>query len=136
MCGRHRLTRSQKQLKDRFDAHDDIEVLPRYNIALSQSVVTIRQDARKPVRNFSTMRWGIVPSWAKDMSIGYKTINATAETVATTDSFREPFKSQRHLVPADGFYERATAQSPSLILQCLRGGGICIRPFRKHPNCW
>ena len=51
------------------------------------------------------MRWGLVPSWAKDMSIGYKTINARAETVATTPSFREPFRSQRCLIPADGFYE-------------------------------
>ena len=66
---------------------------------------TIRQDAREPVRKLSTMRWGLMPSWAKDPSIGYKTINARAETVATTASFREPFKSQRCLVPADGFYE-------------------------------
>ena len=51
------------------------------------------------------MRWGLVPSWAKDPSIGYKTINARAETVANTPSFREPFKSQRCLIPADGFYE-------------------------------
>jgi putative SOS response-associated peptidase YedK len=51
------------------------------------------------------MRWGLVPSWAKDPSTGYKTINARAETVATTAWFREPFKSQRCLIPADGFYE-------------------------------
>jgi putative SOS response-associated peptidase YedK len=51
------------------------------------------------------MRWGLVPSWATDQSIGYKTINARSETVATTPSFREPFKSQRCLVPGDGFYE-------------------------------
>jgi putative SOS response-associated peptidase YedK len=51
------------------------------------------------------MRWGLLPSWAKDMSIEYKTINPRAETVATTPSFREPFKSQRCLVPTDGFYE-------------------------------
>ncbi len=51
------------------------------------------------------MRWGLVPSWARDPSIGYKTINARAETVSTTASFREPFKSQRCLIPADGFYE-------------------------------
>jgi putative SOS response-associated peptidase YedK len=47
----------------------------------------------------------LVASWSKDRSIGYKTINARTETVATTASFREPFKSQRCLVPADGFYE-------------------------------
>jgi putative SOS response-associated peptidase YedK len=90
---------------DRFDTYGEIDVLPRYNIAPTQPVVTIRQDAREPVRRLSTMRWGLLPSWAKDMSIGYKTINARSETVATTPSFREAFKSQRCLVPADGFYE-------------------------------
>src|SRR5258705_359719 len=51
------------------------------------------------------MRWGLIPSWATDPSIGYKTINARAETASTTASFREPLKSQRCLIPADGFYE-------------------------------
>jgi len=51
------------------------------------------------------MRWGLVPSWAKDPTIGYRAINARAETVATTPSFREPFRSQRCLIPADGFYQ-------------------------------
>jgi putative SOS response-associated peptidase YedK len=81
------------------------EWVPRYNIAPSQPVVTVRQDAGEPVRKLSIMQWGLVPSWAKEPGIGYKTINARAETVATTPSFREPFKSQRCLVPADGFYE-------------------------------
>jgi putative SOS response-associated peptidase YedK len=86
-------------------SEDGYEWNARFNVAPSQSVLTIRQDAREPGRKLSTMRWGLVPSWAKDPSIGYKTINARAETVATTASFREPFKSQRCLVPADGFYE-------------------------------
>ena len=51
------------------------------------------------------MRWGLVPSWAKDPTIGFRTINARSETVTTMPSFREPFKSQRCLIPADGFYE-------------------------------
>jgi putative SOS response-associated peptidase YedK len=106
MCGRYRLSRRKQLVEEYFgtDPGDD-EWSPRYNIAPSQPVVTIRQDARKPVRTLSTMRWGLVPSWAKDPSIGYKTINARAEIVSTTTSFREPFKSQRCLVPADGFYE-------------------------------
>jgi putative SOS response-associated peptidase YedK len=105
MCGRYRLTRSQKFLEERFDAYGEVEMPPRYNIAPSQPVVTIRQDARESVRTPSTLRWGLIPSWAKDIGIGYKTINARAETIATTPSFREPFKSQRCLIPADGFYE-------------------------------
>jgi putative SOS response-associated peptidase YedK len=106
MCGRYRLSRRKQLVEEYFGAVSrDDDWNPRYNIAPSQPVVTIRQDAREPVRTLSTMRWGLIPSWSKDPSIGYKTINARAETVATTPSFREPFKSQRCLVPADGFYE-------------------------------
>jgi putative SOS response-associated peptidase YedK len=106
MCGRYRLSRRKQLVEEYFGAvFDEDEWNPRYNIAPSQPVVTIRQDARESIRKLSMMRWGLVPSGAKDPSIGYKTINARAETVATTASFREPFKSQRCLVPADGFYE-------------------------------
>jgi putative SOS response-associated peptidase YedK len=106
MCGRYRLSRRKQLVEEYFGAvSEDCEWSPRYNIAPSQPVLTVRQDARKPVRKLSTMRWGLVPSWATDPSIGYKTINARAETVTTTASFREPFKSQRCLIPADGFYE-------------------------------
>jgi len=106
MCGRYRLSRRKQLVENYFDGvSEDYEWSPRYNIAPSQPVVVIRQDARKGVRTLSTMRWGLIPSWATDPGIGYKTINARSETVATTFSFREPFKSQRCLVPADGFYE-------------------------------
>jgi putative SOS response-associated peptidase YedK len=106
MCGRYRLSRRKQLVEEYFAAvSGDDDWIPRYNIAPSQPVIAIRQDSAKPVRTLSTMRWGLVPSWAKDPSIGYKTIDARAETVATTASFREPFKSQRCLIPADGFYE-------------------------------
>jgi putative SOS response-associated peptidase YedK len=106
MCGRYRLSRRKQLVEEYFGAvSEDYEWNPRYNVAPSQPVLTIRQDAREPVRKLSTMRWGLIPSWAKDPGIGYKTINARAETVAMTPSFREPFKSQRCLIPVDGFYE-------------------------------
>jgi putative SOS response-associated peptidase YedK len=106
MCGRYKLSRRKQLVEEYFGAvSENCEWSPRYNVAPSQSVLTVRQDVREPVRKLSTMRWGLVPSWAKDPSIGYKTINARAETVSTTASFREPFKSQRCLIPADGFYE-------------------------------
>ncbi len=106
MCGRYRLSR-RKQLVEAYFASvsEECEWSPRYNVAPTQPVLTIRQDSRAPVRRLSIMRWGLIPSWSKDPSIGDKTINARSETVATTASFREPFKSQRCLVPADGFYE-------------------------------
>jgi putative SOS response-associated peptidase YedK len=108
MCGRYRLSRRKQLVEEYFGAvSEEGEWNPRYNVAPSQPVLTIRQDACEPVRKLSAMRWGLVPSWAQDPSIGYKTINARSETVATTPSFREPFKSQRCLVPADGFYEWA-----------------------------
>ncbi len=106
MCGRYRLSRRKQLVEEYFGTASEVDDwTPRYNIAPSQPVIAIRQDAAKPLRTLSTMRWGLVPSWAKDPGIGYKTINARAETVATTASFREPFKSQRCLIPADGFYE-------------------------------
>jgi putative SOS response-associated peptidase YedK len=106
ICGRYRLSRRKQLVEEYFGTvSGDAEWNPLYNILPSQPVITIRQDAREPVRKFSTMRWGLVPSWAKDPSIGCRTINARAETVATTASFRDPFKSQRCLIPADGFYE-------------------------------
>jgi putative SOS response-associated peptidase YedK len=106
MCGRYRLSRRKQLVEEYFGADSgEYEWSPRYNVAPSQSVLTIRREAREPVRKLSTMQWGLIPSWSKDPSIGYKTINARSETVVTTVSFREPFKSQRCLVPADGFYE-------------------------------
>jgi putative SOS response-associated peptidase YedK len=117
MCGRYRLTRSQKQVEENLDSYGEVEVLPRYKIAPSQAVITIRQDAPESIRTFSTMRWGLIPSWANDPSIGYKTINARAETVATTALFREPFRSQRCLIPADGFYEWSRHEAACVIVR-------------------
>jgi putative SOS response-associated peptidase YedK len=79
------------------------ELQPRYNIAPTQPVAVIRQ--RGSARELSLMRWGLIPSWAKDPAIGSRMINARAETVATKPSFRAAFKRRRCLIPADGFYE-------------------------------
>jgi putative SOS response-associated peptidase YedK len=106
MCGRYRLSRRKQLVEEYFaSVSEEGEWGPRFNVAPTQPVLTIRRDSRAPGRKLSTMRWGLIPSWLKDPSIGYKTINARSETVATTASFREPLRSQRCLVPADGFYE-------------------------------
>jgi SOS response associated peptidase (SRAP) len=84
---------------------DDDDWSPRYNIAPSQSVPVVRQDATRSVRSFSLMRWGLIPFWAKDAKAGHKMINARAETIAEKPAFREPLLSRRCLIPADGFYE-------------------------------
>ena len=105
MCGRYRLAREKEILAEVFDAGDDVDWSPRYNIAPSQSVPVVRQDATRPVRFFSLIRWGLIPFWAKDAKAGYKMINARAETIAEKPAFREPLLSRRCLIPADGFYE-------------------------------
>jgi putative SOS response-associated peptidase YedK len=78
---------------------------PRYNVAPTQPVPVIRQNPKEPRRKMSLVRWGLIPSWAKDSSIGAQTINARAETANTKPAFRDALKSRRCLIPADGFYE-------------------------------
>jgi putative SOS response-associated peptidase YedK len=91
------------ELKEKFHL-DDIPLFePRYNVAPTQLVPAVRQEDGK--RRLVTLRWGLIPSWAKDAKIGYRLINARADTVAAKPSFRSAFKRRRCLVPADGFYE-------------------------------
>jgi putative SOS response-associated peptidase YedK len=78
---------------------------PRYNIAPTQPVPVIRQHQNEPRRELSLLRWGLIPSWAKDASVGAQMINARSETAATKPAFRDPLANRRCLVPADGFYE-------------------------------
>jgi putative SOS response-associated peptidase YedK len=106
VCNRYRLTHSKQYLAERFQATgDEIEDRPRYNIAPTQRVLTVRDEQGKKVRHFTTMRWGLIPSWAKDISIGNKTLNARSESVTTTPAFRNSILTKRCLIPADGFYE-------------------------------
>ena len=107
MCGRYRLSRHKQVLVERFGVEDeeDFTWQPRYNIAPTDHVPAIRQDAHEPRRRISLMRWGLIPSWAKDISIGARLINARADTAAEKPAFREALLRRRCLVPADGFYE-------------------------------
>jgi len=104
MCGRFHLTRASK-LAERFGIEPEDDWVPRYNIAPTQNIEVIRQHAEEPKRFGSQMRWGLIPFWAKDASIGYKMINARAETLATKPAFRDALRQRRCLIPADGFYE-------------------------------
>jgi putative SOS response-associated peptidase YedK len=108
MCGRYRLSRRKQIIEGHFDSvpwEDNWK--PRYNIAPTQPVPVIRQNPKQPVRQLSLMKWGLIPNWAKDPSIATGTINAKSETAATKPAFRDPLKSRRCLIPADGFYEWA-----------------------------
>ena len=106
MCGRYRLSRRKEYLAKHFGVDPgEMDWEPRYNIAPTQLVPVLRQDRKEPVRHASMMRWGFIPYWAKDPSIGARTINARAETAATRPAFRESLERRRCLIPADGFYE-------------------------------
>jgi putative SOS response-associated peptidase YedK len=91
---------------------------PNYNVAPSQSVPIVRWNQTTGGRELVLARWGLIPSWAKDDKIGYRMINARAETVAQKPAFRRAFLKRRCLIPANGFYEwkkGASGKQPYLI---------------------
>jgi putative SOS response-associated peptidase YedK len=103
MCGRFAQRSDPKRLAKEFNVAEVPELEPRYNIAPTQDILNIRQteDEREAV----FLKWGLVPSWAKDITIGAKLINARSETITEKPSFREAFKKRRCIIPANGFYE-------------------------------
>lgn len=104
MCGRYSLTQGVEVLQLRFAfMEEDFDLKPRYNIAPSQNAPVVMVEGEG--RRLRMMRWGLVPSWAKEASIGNRMINARSETVAEKPSFRKSLKQRRCLVLADGFYE-------------------------------
>lgn len=105
MCGRFSQTASPDIIAEQFQVSDLPLIQPRYNIAPSQPVVAIRIDPDTTTRTLVLLRWGLIPSWAKDPKIGNQCINAKAETVAEKPAFRSAFKKRRCLVIATGFYE-------------------------------
>jgi putative SOS response-associated peptidase YedK len=106
MCGRYRLSRRKQIIEEHFDAvSGEEDWSPRFNVAPTQPVPVIRQHPKEPIRQLSLMRWGLIPSWAKDSSVAASMINARGETAVTKPAFRDALKSRRCLIPADGFYE-------------------------------
>jgi putative SOS response-associated peptidase YedK len=103
MCGRFSNTKSPQKIKERYPIADlPLNYKPRYNIAPSQEVLVVVEQ-EKPI--LTMMRWGLIPSWAKDPSIGNQMINARGESIREKPSFKRAFQQRRCLVPADGFYE-------------------------------
>jgi putative SOS response-associated peptidase YedK len=103
MCGRFSLTVGIEQLQSLFGFGYSENIAPRFNIAPSQQVLTVMEE--DGARIGKMMKWGLVPSWANDPKIGWKMINARAETVDEKASFRRALKRRRCLILADGFYE-------------------------------
>jgi putative SOS response-associated peptidase YedK len=129
MCGRYAITLPPKAMRDLFGFLDEPDFPPRYNIAPSQPVpVVIRENdgEGRPRRRFLLVRWGLVPSWAKEMPQSLL-INARAETIAEKPSFRGAFRHHRALMPADGFYEwQAVGKGPKQPFYIRRKDG---KPF-------
>ncbi len=124
MCGRFARRSTQQVLADWFgvELEDMPWFAPTYNAAPQsfQPVVRLNRDSGQ--REVALLRWGLVPSWAKDAKLGYSTINARAEEVAGKPVFREAFRKRRCLVPADAFYEwqrlDAKTKQPFAIALC------------------
>ncbi|MEX1223648.1 MAG: SOS response-associated peptidase [Pirellulales bacterium] len=132
MCGRYTLRTPLNQLVRQFalpfDAGSSTEYTPRYNIAPTQQAAMIRQVAASQrgggtgetaspehpaaERELAFLRWGLIPSWAKDPAIGNRMINARGETVAEKPSFRAAFRRRRCLAAADGYYEWRAGTKP------------------------
>ena len=107
MCGRFTLFTSLKELTDRFGLDSfPVNLSPSYNIAPTQPVLTVRSmpgSSKQVQADF--MRWGLIPAWAKDASLGARMINARSETASVKPSFQSAFRKRRCLILADGFYE-------------------------------
>ena len=118
MCGRYSLISDLTALQSRFDFENPVnDHAPRFNIAPTQNVLAVRWEDGHNVAEH--MRWGLIPSWAKDMSIGNRAINARAETLAERPMFRAALRRRRCLILADGFYEwtgTGKARQPMRIL--------------------
>ena len=104
MCGRFVQYNLLQAVQQIFNIDTiSFEVIPNYNVAPTQDILAVIKHNNE--NKLEKLHWGLVPFWAKDISIGSRMINARAETVAVKPSFRTAFKKRRCLIPADGFYE-------------------------------
>ena len=104
MCGRFVQYSPLQTIQQILDVGTvSFEVIPNYNVAPTQKIITVIKHNNE--NKLEKLHWGLVPFWAKDISIGSRMINARAETVAEKPSFRNAFRKRRCLIPADGFYE-------------------------------
>jgi putative SOS response-associated peptidase YedK len=110
MCGRFALFAEPKAAVSHFELPELPLFEARYNIAPTQAVLVIRDDPLRGGRAAARMRWGLIPSWAADASMGAGLINARAETAAEKPAFRAAFRQRRCLIPASGFYEWRTVK--------------------------
>ncbi len=105
MCGRFALVTEKKILEMLYGLELRNDLRPRYNIAPAQDILSLRRSPHSGKKEFTYLKWGLVPFWSKDSSIGSPMINARSETVAEKPAFRDAFKKRRIIIPASGFFE-------------------------------
>jgi putative SOS response-associated peptidase YedK len=135
MCGRYASSRRPEDLIEEFEI-DKSEVketlAPDYNVAPTKQVYAVVErspaDDAPAERQLRTVKWGLVPFWAKDPAIGNKMINARMETVAEKPAFKQPFAKRRCLLPADGYFEWYATE------QKTKAGKPLKQPFFIHPK--
>ena len=133
MCGRFAFYSPSEATAALFGVSGSLEVEPRYNIAPTQYLAAIRNDELEG-RELVMLRWGLVPFWAKDPSIGNRMINARAETVAEKPAYRTAYRQRRCLVLADGFYEWHTEESVKTpyYISLESGGPFALAGLWEH----
>ena len=119
MCGRYTLTAPPEAIQRTFEVPERPNLPPRYNVAPTQAVPAVRV-GDDGARHLVSLRWGLIPSWADDSTIGARLINARAETAASKPAFRAAFARRRCLIPADGFYEWRKPTRPGAAKQPYR----------------
>ena len=111
MCGRFYVTRPPAAVASLFNASGPTpNAAPRWNVAPTQDALVVRFNPETRTRHLDSLRWGLVPRWAKDVSIGSRMINARGESLAEKPAFRDAFAKRRAIVPVDGFYEWRTVE--------------------------
>jgi len=124
MCGRYTLAADPQAVADQFEVEPPVRLAARYNIAPTQPVLVVQHaDERRVVH---LVRWGLIPSWAKDAKIGSRLINARAETVAEKPAFRAALRRRRCLVPASGYYEWAAGPHGKQPWYVHAADGACL----------
>lgn len=131
MCGRYVVNTPPQQLAIDFGADLQIqEYPPDYNVAPTKPIPAVL--VRHGQRTLSTLRWGLIPFWAKDPSIGAKMINARIESAAEKSAFKQSFARRRCLLPADGYYEWL-ALPPAAAAEGAAGAKAKAAKPRKQP---
>lgn len=128
LCGRYRLTTKAEELAQRYHVQmaEDLEMFPSWNVAPGQDALAVRLNPETAECSLDALHWRLIPHWAKDKKISYRTINARSETVDKIPAFRQAFRKCRCLVCADGFYEWRRDLAGEMHPVRLRSDGVLM----------